>query len=80
MSVETATNVGQISAETLSKVCFGMERVLVKRDSTPLAVLVPVEDAEKLKRIDFEQLDKALLNADINKWLDEATAAIEAER
>ena len=58
--------------DLVSEVCFTKERVVLNRHGKPVAVLVPVEDAELLAdledRIDLEAARQALKNPKRISW------------
>ena len=62
MSTITAKEARRTFADLLARAAYGKERITVTRNGKPLAVLVPVEDAEALEgleeRIDLEDVRK----------------------
>lgn len=62
MSTITAKEARRTFTDLLARAAYGKERVTVTRNGRPMAVLVPVEDAEALEaleeRIDLEDVRK----------------------
>ena len=62
MSTITAKEARRTFTDLLARAAYGKERVTVTRNGKPVAVLVPVEDAEALEaleeRIDLEDVRK----------------------
>ena len=62
MSTITAREARRTFADVLARAAYGKERITVTRNGKPVAVLVPVEDAEALEaleeRIDLEDVRK----------------------
>jgi prevent-host-death family protein len=62
MSTITAREARRTFADILARAAYGKERVTVTRNGKPVAVLVPMEDAEALEaleaRIDLEDVRK----------------------
>ena len=60
MSTITARDARRTFADLLARAAYGKERVTVTRNGKPIAVLVPLEDAEALEamevRIDLEDV------------------------
>ncbi|MCK6481451.1 MAG: type II toxin-antitoxin system Phd/YefM family antitoxin [Planctomycetaceae bacterium] len=60
MSTVTAKEARRTFTDILARAAYGKERVTVTRNGKPVAVLVPVEDAEALEameeRIDLEDV------------------------
>ena len=60
MSTITAKEARRTFTDILARAAYGKERVTVTRNGKPVAVLVPVEDAEALEaleeRIDLEDV------------------------
>jgi prevent-host-death family protein len=48
----TATDVRKSFSETLNKVSYGKDRVMIHRNEKDLAVIVPLEDVELLEMIE----------------------------
>jgi len=63
----TAGKVRQEFAETVNRVAYGRERIVVRRRGKDLAALIPFEDLillEKLEdRLDLEEAEKILARA-----------------
>lgn len=78
MSTITAKEARRTFTDLLARAAYGKERVTVTRNGKPVAVLVPVEDAEALEaleeRIDLEDVrrrrkEKAIPLAEVKKRL-----------
>lgn len=64
MAAVSATEARDAFGETLSRVAYGKERVVLSRRGKPLAALIPLEDLELLEeledRLDVEAAREAL--------------------
>ena len=79
MATITASELRQKQADTLNRVAYAKERVVVRRQGRDIAVLVPVEDAALLEKLedsrDIRAARKALREAG-SVSLKEARAAL----
>ena len=68
MAPITATEARDAFGETLNRVAYGKERIVLSRRGKPLAALVPLEDLALLEeledRLDVEEARKALAESD----------------
>jgi prevent-host-death family protein len=66
-----AGKVRQEFAETVNRVAYGRERVVVRRRGKDLAALIPVEDLMLLEeledRLDLEEAEETLTRAKANR-------------
>ncbi len=72
MAVMTASEARERFADTLNRVAYGGERVVLQRHGKPAVALVPVEDLELLRaledRIDLADARAALAEGGAVPW------------
>jgi len=72
----TATDVRKNFSETLNKVSYGKDRVMIHRNEKDLAVIVPLEDVELLEMIE-DKVDLMLVEEAMKDFDPEKTIPIE---
>lgn len=72
MSTITAKEARRTFSDVLARAAYGKERVTVTRNGKPIAVVVPIEDAETLEaleaRIDLEDARKRMKEKGSIPW------------
>ena len=58
MRTMNASEVRDEFAETLNRVAFGGERVIIRRRDKELAAVIPIEDLRLLERLEAEEEDR----------------------
>ena len=58
MRTMNASEVRGELAETLNRVAFGGERVIIRRRDKELAAVIPIEDLRLLERLEAEEEDR----------------------
>jgi prevent-host-death family protein len=58
MRTMNASEVRDEFAETLNRVAFGDERVIIRRREKELAAVIPIEDLRLLERLEAEEEDR----------------------
>jgi len=78
-----ASDVRKNFSETLNKVSFGKDRVMIHRNEKDLAVIVPLEDVELLEmiedKVDLMLVKEAMADSDPNDRMDWETFMKEFE-
>ncbi|MBC8425909.1 type II toxin-antitoxin system Phd/YefM family antitoxin [bacterium] len=69
-----ATDVRKAFSETLNKVSYGKDRIVIHRNEKDLAVIVPLEDVELLEmiedKVDLMLVEEAMRDDDPNEAVD----------
>jgi prevent-host-death family protein len=66
-------------ADTLNRVAFGANRVVLRRRGKPLAALIPIEDYHRLELLEREAIDRADLETVAERASDQSQKAIPYE-